>query len=194
MIKNIILDIGGILFDDSKESIEKVLNKNCDNIYKIAYGNGFKKCILGEMSIEEHINKLKDEDDFEDISYILRKDNLSKTYPLIKNNYEYIKKLKEAGYNLYLLSNITEDSYNYINDLIDINKTFNGGIYSYKEHIRKPDPKIFELIIKKYKLKKEETVFFDDKEKNIKAAKEEGIKAFVFKNINDIERIIKILK
>ena len=49
MVKNIILDVGGILFDDSKWNIEKILNKNCDNIYKIAYGQGFKKCLLGEM-------------------------------------------------------------------------------------------------------------------------------------------------
>jgi len=34
MIKNIVLDIGGVLFDDSKANIEKVLNKKCDSIYK----------------------------------------------------------------------------------------------------------------------------------------------------------------
>lgn len=34
MIKNIVLDIGGILFDDSKSNVEKLLHKNCDTIYK----------------------------------------------------------------------------------------------------------------------------------------------------------------
>ena len=33
MIKNIILDVGGILFDDSKDNIEKILGKDCDYIY-----------------------------------------------------------------------------------------------------------------------------------------------------------------
>lgn len=36
MIKNIIFDVGGILFDDSKESITKLLGKDSTNIYKSA--------------------------------------------------------------------------------------------------------------------------------------------------------------
>ena len=133
MIKNIVLDVGGVIFDDSKQNIQKLLNKNCDNIYKIAYGSGFKKCLLGEISVQEHINSLKDEKDFNDISYILKKENLIKSYPLIKNNFEYIKDLRKRGYKLFLLTNITEDSYNYINELININEKFDGGIYSYQE-------------------------------------------------------------
>ena len=187
MIKNIVLDVGGVIFDDSKQNIQKLLNKNCDNIYKIAYGSGFKKCLLGEISVQEHINSLKDEKDFNDISYILKKENLIKSYPLIKNNFEYIKDLRKRGYKLFLLTNITEDSYNYINELININDKFDGGIYSYQEHLIKPDYDIYNLLINRFNLNKDETIFFDDKEKNVKAANEVGIKSYVFTSINDIE-------
>ncbi|HCJ32498.1 MAG TPA: hypothetical protein DHV70_06400 [Firmicutes bacterium] len=187
MIKNILLDVGGVIFDDSKQNIQKLLNKNCDNIYKIAYGSGFKKCLLGEISVQEHINSLKDEKDFNDISYILKKENLIKSYPLIKNNFEYIKDLRKRGYKLFLLTNITEDSYNYINELININEKFDGGIYSYQEHLIKPDYDIYNLLINRFNLNKDETIFFDDKEKNVKAANEVGIKSYVFTSINDIE-------
>ena len=187
MIKNIVLDVGGVIFDDSKQNIQKLLNKNCDNIYKIAYGGGFKKCLLGEISVQEHINSLKDEKDFNDISYILKKENLIKSYPLIKNNFEYIKGLRKRGYKLFLLTNITEDSYNYINELINIDETFDGGIYSYQEHLIKPDYDIYNLLINRFNLNKDETIFFDDKEKNVKAANEVGIKSYVFTSINDIE-------
>lgn len=187
MIKNIVLDVGGVIFDDSKQNIQKLLNKNSDNIYKIAYGSGFKKCLLGEISVQEHINSLKDEKDFNDISYILKKENLIKSYPLIKNNFEYIKDLRKRGYKLFLLTNITEDSYNYINELININEKFDGGIYSYQEHLIKPDYDIYNLLINRFNLNKDETIFFDDKEKNVKAANEVGIKSYVFTSINDIE-------
>ena len=83
MIRNIILDIGGVFFDDSKNNIEKLLNKNCDKIYKLAYGREFKKCLLGEISVQEHVNSLKGEKEFSDINYILKKDNLVYSYPLI---------------------------------------------------------------------------------------------------------------
>jgi len=191
MIKNIILDIGGVLFNDSKENTEKVLNKNCDLIYKNAYSNdGFRKCLLGYKTVDEHIKSLSNVNDFEDIKYILSKENLKVSYPLIKENLEYIKQLKEKGYKLYLLTNITEDSYNYINNLIDINSIFDGGIYSYQEHLIKPDPDIYNLIIDRFNLNKEETIFFDDKPKNITAAQNVGIKGVVFKSIEDIKNNI----
>lgn len=190
MIRNIVLDIGGVFFDDSKSNIEKLLNRNCDNLYKIAYGKGFKKCLLGYTSVLEYVDSLKDEDEFEDISYILRKENLVKSYPLIESNFLYIKGLKKRGYKLYLLSNITKESYFYINDLINIDEFFDGGIYSYQVNLVKPDSNIYNLLINKFNLNKDETIFFDDKEKNVVMAKEVGIKAYVFNSIEDIERNI----
>ena len=172
MIKNIILDVGGILFDDSKENIEKVLNKNCDYIYKVAYGKDFKKCLLGNLDINEYINGLKNEKNFNDIKYILEKGNLKETYPLIKNNFEFVKTLKDRGYNLYLLTNITEDSFNYINGIININEIFAGGIYSFQEHLIKPNREIYSLLIDRFRLNIKETLFFDDKEKNVTTANE----------------------
>ena len=191
MFKNIILDVGGIIFDDSQKNIEKLLNKNCDYIYKKAYGSGFKECVLGKKTVQEHIDTLINLEDYESMNYILKKENLVKSYPLMKENYKYIQSLKQEGYKLYLLTNIKEDSYNYINDLINIDTAFDGGIYSYQVHLIKPDPDIYKLLINKYNLNKSETSFFDDKEKNIIAANNVGIKAFVFNSINDIKNNLK---
>ena len=41
--------------------------------------------------------------------------------------------------------------------------------------------------VNKYNLIKEETIFFDDKEKNVIAANKVGIKSFVFTSIEDIK-------
>ena len=187
MIKNIILDVGGILFDDSKDNIEIILGTDCDYIYKTAYGKEFKKCLLGKLSIQEYINSLQNEKDFNDIKYILEKNNLKKSYPLIENNFEFIKKLKKDVYKLFLLTNITEDSYNYINSIININDMFDGGIYSYQEHLIKPSYEIYNLVLNRFSLNKEETLFFDDKEKNVIVANELGIKSFIFTSIIDIK-------
>ena len=134
-----------------------------------------------------YINNLSNTSDFEDISYILSKDNLSITYPLMSKNLEYIKELKAKVYKIYLLTNITEDSYNYINNVINIDAIFDGGIYSYQEHVIKPNPNIYNLLIDRFKLNKEETIFFDDKEKNIIGAGKAGIRGIVFNSINDIK-------
>lgn len=44
----------------------------------------FKKCLLGEINVQDHINGFKDNKKFATIEYILEKDNLSKSYPLMK--------------------------------------------------------------------------------------------------------------
>ena len=105
----------------------------------------------------------------------------------MNKNLEYIKKLKAMGDKIYLLTNITEDGYNYINNVMNIEAVFDGGIYSYQEHVIKPNSTIYNLLIDRFKLNKEETIFFDDKEKNIIAACNVGIIGIVFNSIDDIK-------
>lgn len=186
MVKNIILDIGGILFDDSKENIDKVLKEDSSCIYKKAFGTTFKDCLLGKITVSEHIETFKNTKEYNKIKYILDKENLKISYPLMEKNFEFVCDLKKKGYHLFLLSNITEDSYHYIKNVIDLDQIFDGGIYSYQEKVIKPDPAIYRLIIKKYCLNKEETIFFDDNEKNVMAARQCGISSFVFHNVRDI--------
>ena len=107
--------------------------------------------------------------------------------PLIKENYEYICNLKDRGYHLYILSNLTKETYDYLNSIININKYFDGAIFSYDVGLRKQEADIFKLIIDKYDLDLKETIFFDDKEKIVNNAKSVGLNAKVFKSINDVE-------
>jgi len=191
MIKNIIFDIGGVIFDDSDLNLSKLLGKDLEEIKKIAkiaYGDNFKKCLLGEMQVEEHISDLVNRkvENYEIMKYILSYENLNYAFPMMKDTIEVIKQLKKENYRIYLLSNITEASYKYICNTINVNELFDGGLFSYQEHMVKPNKDFYEKLIYKYNLNKEETIFFDDKERNVIAAKEVGIKAIQFKNVNDI--------
>ena len=190
MIKNIIFDIGGVIFDESIEHVNKLLNEDSTSIYKKVYGKSFRECVLGNIDVVDYTLSFKDDSDYEKIKKVLDKNNLSITYPLLKDNYEYIKSLKDKGYNLYILSNIAKETYEYVNDTINIDSTFIGGVYSYKEHLVKPGKDIFELIVNRYNLNKSETIFFDDKQRNIDSANELGIRSYVFNNIKDIEDVL----
>lgn len=61
-----------------------------------------------------------------------------------------------------------------------------GGVYSYQENLIEPDVNIYELIINKYRLNKKETIFFDDREKNVIVANNMGVKSVLFKTCDDI--------
>lgn len=192
MIKNIIFDIGGVLFDDSLENTNKVLNKDACIIYKKAYGGLFKDCLIGKESISMHLKSLENDIDYDDIKYLF--DNYEKSLPLIVENFEYIKQLKSKGYNVYLLSNIEKNTLDYIKKKINLDKYFSGGVYSYIEQMKKPNKEIYELILNKYKLNPDETIFFDDKETNLIEPRKLGIRSYLFKNIDDIKNNLDIKK
>ena len=186
MIKNIIFDIGGIILDDSDDNLSKVLGEDLSSLISKIHGPIFKEYLAGKIDYSSYLNSFKNDFDYEKIKYLLSKDNFYKTLPLLKNNYDYIKSLKNKGYILYLLSNITKESYEYLKTIIDIDSIFDGGVYSYQENILKPSKEIFELIVNRYNLNKDETIYFDDMNKNIVAGNEFGIKSILFKSIDDV--------
>ena len=192
MIKNIIFDVGGIILDDSVENLSKLFNKDMSEIYKKIYSGDFKQCLLGKLTCSEYIKKFENDKDYKYISKILEPSNQKIINPLIKENYDYICNLKNRGYHLYILSNLTKETYDYLKSIIDINTFFDGAVFSYEIGIKKPDKEIFKLIINRYSLDSNETLFFDDKQRNIDAAIETGLKSKLFKSVNDIK--IELIK
>ena len=191
MIKNIIFDVGGVIIDDRLENISKVYGKDMSSIYKKVYGSDFKYCILGKMNMKDYLKIFQGDKDYKYISEILDPTKQEFFIPLLEENYKYICSLKDRGYHLYILSNLTKETYDYLNSIIDIKKYFEGAIFSYEVGLRKQETDIFKLIINKYNLDLSETIFFDDKERNVNNAISVGIKAKVFKSINDVEKELK---
>jgi len=192
VIKNIILDIGGVICDDGYHNLSKVLNvkeEKGKEIGKIAYGENFKKCLLGKLDINTHIKVL--EENYpklaDKIEYILTPQNYKETFPVMQGTLDVILKLKKEGYKIYILSNITKESFEYFKNLIKFEKYFDGGAYSFQEAMVKPNHEFYEVLIKKYDLAKEECIFFDDKQKNVEAGNRIGIKSIKFNTIEDIK-------
>jgi len=85
--------------------------------------------------------------------------NLYKILPTFSEVPEVLKKLKERNYQLGILSNGTPDL---LNQLVKSNSLDNifDDIFSIEEvGIYKPDSKVYDMPIKKYKIKKDEVVF-----------------------------------
>lgn len=184
-----IVDIGGVILDDSNRVLEKFLNKSekeVKNLSKMAYGNpNWKKCLLGEISQEEHLQKLIEQFPTyqQDFEKMLMPEYQEFVLPVMKENLELLYELKSKKYAIYFLSNLTEATYYYMKHILD---DFDGGIYSWQEHFAKPQKEIYELILRRFHLKKEESIFFDDKLKNVQMGNQLGIKSVQFRAIEDI--------
>lgn len=98
-------------------------------------------------------------------------------------------KLKLAGYRLYYLSNIPQDVIDEIRQR-DFFPLFDGGIASCEVHLSKPDPKFFGLMMQKYGLAYDETIFVDDTKVNAQAAYNLGITGILYKGPKSFQRAL----
>ena len=90
----------------------------------------------------------------------------------------YLLALKQRGYRIYILSNLAEESHRYI-ARYPFFAAIDGGVYSYQERVCKPDARIYRVLLERYSLQPEETVFLDDSAENIAAAKKLGMHGIV---------------
>lgn len=91
---------------------------------------------------------------------------------------DLIGKLKDKGYNLYLLSNASIQFENY-RDNISVLKDFQGIYVSGFHRLIKPGYFIYHDFLKEFKLEPRECLFIDDVYENVEGAVKAGMKGIV---------------
>lgn len=88
-----------------------------------------------------------------------------------------LRALANTSYELYGLTNWSQETIHHAYDNYDFFKLFEGKIVvSGDEKLIKPDPAIWKVLLNRYDLKAEESVFIDDNIKNIEVAHSLGFK------------------
>lgn len=88
---------------------------------------------------------------------------------------EKLKQLKAEGYTLYLLSNNNELHWqDVLNRVPDFNSLFDDVFLSFREHVSKPDPKLFNILMERTGAAAEDILFVDDLRANRLAAEAIG--------------------
>lgn len=90
-----------------------------------------------------------------------------------------IADLKQAGYRLYVLSNMSREFIDFLREQ-EVYANFDGDVVSCEVGIVKPMPEIYDLLLERFDLDPAETIFIDDRRENIDAAEAKGIQAFHF--------------
>ena len=188
-ISNIVFDIGNVLVDWNPQKVMRKYGMTEEDIAefeeKIFRSGVWDKSDEGIMTKEEFvasmvevIPRLKNEITafFENIGEAL-------------SQFDYTKKLietcKAAGYKVYILSNYSDWAYEQSkDDALSFLPMLDGELFSYRCKLIKPDDRIYEELLREFNLNGAETIFMDDREDNVEAARKNGINAFVFKGIN----------
>ena len=90
-----------------------------------------------------------------------------------------LKKLKGAGYSLYLLSNASMMQHEYW-PRFPMSTMFDGKLISCDTGVVKPNPEIYMRFTEKFGLKPDECLFIDDQPSNVAAAIQCGWSGIVF--------------
>ncbi len=179
-MKFFVFDLGGVL------SVPMVSKKLYEQIkWKVSYEEFLDKFNNSEESIKVHKGEISTKEFFE---YLKRYMDDNITLEEFKNKYvnnnkffndtiEIIKKLKNLGYKVYLLSNLKEIDYEKFIKHFDVS-IFDELFLSFKLGMLKPNDDIYQYVINKLNTKPENIYFFDDNKENVDGAIRNGINAY----------------
>ncbi len=188
-IKNIIFDLGGVILDLDESITYKELGKMGINTSELAHSKDlmeilskFDTGIYTAPTFRKKMKALIGQEKMTDQKFDSIWDAMLLDIP--RERIEAIEKVKKH-YKIFLMSNSNVIHYDlYVRDLQlrfgynEFDELFNKSYFSFAEHLEKPDPRFFELILDHEGLLPEETLFIDDTEKNIKVAKSLGINTY----------------
>ena len=94
---------------------------------------------------------------------------------------EIFKELKEGNkYKIYALTNWSAETFPMAQQKFDFLNWFDGVVVSGAEKMRKPAPEFYHILLDRYNVKPEESLFIDDNYRNILAAEKLGINSIHF--------------
>ncbi len=111
----------------------------------------------------------------------------------IEGTVEILRKLKDAGYPLYGLSNYSTEKFQLVREKYTFFDWFDDILISGAVKMVKPDPTIFHLLLTQIGRSANECVFIDDSISNIISAHELGFTAIQFHSPEQLEQELSAL-
>ena len=101
---------------------------------------------------------------------------------------EMLRDVKAAGNPVYALSNWSAETWPIAERRFEFLSWFDGVVVSGRIGLRKPDPAIFQHLLERFGLEAEQTLFVDDSERNVEAARRLGFEALRFESAPQLRR------
>lgn len=187
-IDTIIFDLGGVLvdwnpeylyvdvFDGDKQKVHWFLNNICTPDWNVEQDAGRTLQEATEILVIQY----PEYEAWIRMYYDRWEDMLGGT---ILESVALLNKLKQANtLRLYALTNWSAETFPIAVQRFDFLNHFEGILVSGEEKTRKPFPRIYEIMLERYQINPNKSVFIDDNLENIEAAKKFGIKGIHFKS------------
>lgn len=190
LYKNIIFDLGGVLIDwRPKDFFKAIFAHQPEVLEKISLDfsgdikHEFEKigqqANRGTMTVDQFGNVIAQalNIDMHHAAYYV--ENLPSYLLPLQSGLDILRKVKQAGYKTYILSNFPREWFDPIEQQYDFFKLFDGGVISYRVGYVKPEAEIYQTLLNRYELAPHESLFIDDLPQNIEAGVACGIHGIV---------------
>jgi len=106
----------------------------------------------------------------------------------IAGTVKILNELKEAGYNLAVLSNFSSETLPIVEDQYDFLGWFKPLIISGRVGYAKPEPSIYQILLHELSQNARECIFIDDKLENIQEASRQGFEGIHFTSPENLRK------
>ena len=181
--KNIVFDLGGVVFSRDPRKFEPEFIEFFSYVYLPKMPEFWEEYDRGAVSYDEMIEALMT---YNKCDRELADKNVQRsivTQEEVLSTKSLIQSLKSAGYRLYVLSNMSKEFIDFLRHK-EVYSLFDGEVVSCEELCVKPEQEIYRRLESRYALAPSETLFVDDREANIVAARERGWEGYLFDHHN----------
>lgn len=191
IIRNIVFDFGNVLFDLDLPAIGREIRRLVGDQYEVLrerlqQSGVFELYETGGLSTEEFVDAIR----FAGPAPLSAGQVVAAWNSIFigmpAERFDMLLRLRRH-YNVFLLSNINELHAAWIDDYLQRehgisdfhSRYFDGVYYSHLIRLRKPDREIYEYVLADAEILPGETLFIDDLEENVAAARTVGIQGIV---------------
>lgn len=178
-MKNIVFDLGGVLFARDKHKCSPEFIDFFRFIRTDPMPDFWVEYDRGTLTLDQVIDALCAlHGCTPDVARAHVREAIDRQEP-VRATERLVGELKRAGYRLYVLSNMSREFIDFLR-CADVYALFDGEVVSCEEGTVKPEPRIYRILLDRYGLTPADTLFIDDRAANIAAARAAGIDGFLF--------------
>ena len=106
----------------------------------------------------------------------------------IEDTVAILAELRLRNRRLYALSNWSAETFPHARERFDFLGWFHGTVISGEVGVKKPDPQIFHILFRRFRIDPDRAIFIDDVERNVTVARRLGLDALQFTSAAALRR------
>jgi putative hydrolase of the HAD superfamily len=192
---NVVFDLGGVLFDWNPQKVleaffpgQALCARMMQAIYRHPDWAALDRGVLSEADMLDRL-VTRTGVDHRLLQEILQATRAS-LLPL-ENSWALVEQLHRQQIPLYVISNMPLSTWLHLQQHHPRWHYFHGILISAELGMVKPEKPIFESLLSRYQLQAGDTLFIDDAEENVRAARQAGLQGMLFTNAKDCARHLR---